>query len=84
MIYVIFTELFSYVYNNKNTDLNKTINSRVRDLSILIQNLKAAVNKNRDIWENIQIILLLKNLSEEYQAKKDYILNIKNLKIINV
>ena len=49
MVYVIFIKLLSYAYNNKNVGLDKTINSRIRDLFILVQNLKAAVDKNRDI-----------------------------------
>ena len=64
MVYVIFTELLSYAYNNRNAGLNKTINLQVKNLFILVQNLKAAVDKNRDIWKNIQIILLLKKFTK--------------------
>ena len=77
-MYASLKKLFNYVSVNKIKKLDKSINSRFDDFRDIIDRIKVAIEE-RDILENIMIIIALKNLFDEYESKKNYILNIKNI-----
>ena len=77
-MYAFLKKLFNYVSVNKIKKFDKSINSRFDDFRDIIDRIKVAIER-RDIFENIMIIIALKNLLDEYESKKNYILNIKNI-----
>ena len=77
-MYASFKKLFNYVSINKIKKFDKSINSRFDDFRDIIDRIRVATEE-RDILENIMIIIALKSLLDEYESKKNYILNIKNI-----
>jgi len=53
----------------------KSVNVRVFEIKNLIYRIKAAVEKDRDVWDDIALITLLKGMPKEYDAKKESLLN---------
>jgi len=55
----------------------KLVNVRVAEIRSLIHRIKAAVETDRDVWDDIALITLLEGMPEEYDAKKESLLNQK-------
>ena len=55
------------------------INEQYSELIDLIKWIKVTVTPGHNIWDNIMIILMLKELSEEYDSRKQHILNSKDV-----
>ncbi|SLM34672.1 Zinc finger, CCHC-type [Lasallia pustulata] len=54
---------------------NKPINLRFAEITGLINQIQTAVTPGRDVWDDIALVTLLEGLPEEYNSKKDHILN---------
>ena len=91
VIYAIFKKLFNHLTINKQKGFEKSINTRMAELTTLVRRLRQAVTNNRDIWEDIQIVLFLEGLPADYNniktvittaAKERTIYEIQNIIII--
>ena len=81
MIYTILNELFRYAAANKAKGYIKSVNTIFEDIESLIKRLKSAVQEDRDIWDNIHIVIALEALAPEYDINKAHITTSKEIQI---
>jgi len=81
VIYVMLNELFEYVVINKIKHYIKSVNVIFNDVKSLIKRLKTIVRDDRDIWNNIHIIIIFNSLSLKYDIIKAYIITLKEMQI---
>ena len=55
------------------------INEQYSELIDLIKQIKVTVTSEHNIWDDIMIILMLEELSEKYDSRKQHILNSKDV-----
>ena len=87
---VVYTELHSLLLHpstSKAQGHNKPINLHFAEITGLINQIQTAVTSEWDVWDDITLVTLLEGLSEEYNSKKDHILNqdgitLKNTQLI--
>ncbi|SLM41300.1 hypothetical protein LPUS_12262 [Lasallia pustulata] len=79
VVYAILNELFGYASANKSKGYTKSVNTIFGDVGSLIKRLKSAVREDRDIWDDIHIIVALGALSPEYDNNKAHITTSKEL-----
>jgi len=77
-------ELFEYVAVNKIKHYIKSVNVIFNDVKSLIKRLKAIVRDDRDIWNDIYIIIILDLLSLKYDIIKAHIITLKEMQIQKV
>jgi len=68
-------QLLFHLTTSKAKGYEKLVNVRVFEIRNLIYRIKAAVEKNRNVWNDIVLITLLKGILKEYDAKKKNFLN---------
>jgi hypothetical protein len=73
VIYATLKELFNHPTISKQKGFEKSINTRMAELTTLVRRLRQAVTNNRDIWEDIQIVLFLEGLPADYDSVKTVI-----------
>ncbi|KAA6409266.1 MAG: hypothetical protein FRX48_06819 [Lasallia pustulata] len=81
VVYAILNELFGYASANKSKGYTKSVNTIFEDVGSLIKRLKSAVREDRDIWDDIHIVVALGALSPEYDNNKAYITTSKELQV---
>ena len=84
VIYAILNELFRYAAANKVKGYPKSVNAIFGDVRSLIKRLKAAVREDRDIWDDIHIIIALGALAPEYDVNKAHITTSKEMQVQEV
>ena len=84
MVYTILNELFRYAAANKAKDYTKSVNAIFGDVGSLIKRLKSAVQEDRDIWDNIHIVIALGALAPEYDINKAHITTSKEIQVQEV
>jgi len=67
--------LLLYPTATKSKGHEKSINARFSEIKSLIYRIKAAVAADRNIWNDITLIIVFEGLPEEYDAKKKGFLN---------
>ncbi len=72
-------ELFKYIIVNKIKHYIKLINVIFNDVKSLIKRFRTIVWNDRDIWNNIYIIIILDLLSLKYDIIKAYIITLKKM-----
>jgi len=77
VIYAKLRQLLFYLTTSKAEGHEKLVNVRVFEIRSLIYRIKVAVEEDRDVWDDIALITLLKGMPEEYDAKKKSLLNQK-------
>ena len=81
MVYTILNELFRYTAANKVKGYIKSVNTIFGDVESLIKRLKSAVQEDRDIWNNIHIVIALEALAPEYDINKAHITTLKEIQV---
>ena len=84
VIYTILNELFRYAAANKVKGYPKSVNAIFGDVRSLIKRLKAAIREDRDIWDDIHIIIALGALPLEYDINKAHITTLKEMQVQEV
>ncbi|SLM39420.1 Zinc finger, CCHC-type [Lasallia pustulata] len=84
VVYAILNELFGYVSANKSKGYTKSVNTIFGDVGSLIKRLKSAVREDRDIWDDIHIVVALGALSPQYDNNKAHITTSKELQVQEV
>ncbi len=74
-------ELFKYAVINKIKHYIKSVNVIFNDVKSLIKRLKTIVQDDRDIWDDIYIIITLDLLTSKYDIIKAYIITLKKMQI---
>jgi len=75
VIYAGLRQLLLHPTTSKAEGHEKSVNVRVSEIRSLIYRIKAAVEEDRDVWDDIALITLLEGIPEEYDAKKESLLN---------
>ncbi len=70
-------KLFEYAVINKIKHYIKLINVIFNDVKSLIKRLKTIVRDDKDIWNDIYIIIILDSLSLKYDIIKAHIITLK-------
>lgn len=68
VVYSILQELLSYPRNNKPKGFEKPVRSVFANVRFLIKRLRAAITPDRDIWDNIAIVVTLDPLHADFEA----------------
>ncbi|SLM38755.1 hypothetical protein LPUS_09079 [Lasallia pustulata] len=84
VVYAILNELFGYAAANKSKGYTKSDNAIFGDVGSLIKRLKSAVREDRDIWDNIHIVIVLGALAPEYDNNKAHITTSKEIQVQEV
>ena len=84
VIYIILNELFRYAAANKAKGYTKSVNAIFEDVGSLIKRLKSAVQEDRDIWDDIHIVIALEALAPEYDINKAHIITSKEIQVQEV
>ena len=81
VVYTILNELFRYTAANKAKGYTKSVNTIFEDVESLIKRLKSAVQEDRDIWDDIHIVIALGALASEYDINKAHITTSKEIQV---
>ena len=81
VVYTILNKLFRYAAANKVKGYTKPVNTIFEDVESLIKRLKSAVQEDRDIWDNIHIVIALEALAPEYDINKAHITTSKEIQV---
>ncbi|SLM35140.1 hypothetical protein LPUS_04221 [Lasallia pustulata] len=84
VVYAILNELFGYTAANKSKGYTKSVNTIFGDVGSLIKRLKSAIREDRDIWDNIHIVIALGALAPEYDNNKAHITTSKEIQVQEV
>ena len=84
VVYTILNELFGYAAANKAKGYTKSVNAIFGDVGSLIKRLKSAVQEDRDIWDDIHIVIALGALAPEYDINKAHITTSKEIQVREV
>ena len=84
VVYAILNELFGYAAANKSKGYTKSVNTIFGDVGSLIKRLKSAVQEDRDIWDDIHIVIALGALAPEYDNNKAHITTSKEIQVQEV
>ncbi|KAA6406876.1 MAG: hypothetical protein FRX48_09374 [Lasallia pustulata] len=84
VVYAILNELFGYAAANKSKGYTKPVNAIFGDVGSLIKRLKSAVREDRDIWDDIHIVIALGALAPEYNNNKAHITTLKEIQVQEV
>ena len=76
--------MFKYAAANKVKGYTKSVNTIFEDVKSLIKRLKSAVQEDRDIWDNIHIVIALEALAPEYDINKAHITTLKEIQVQEV
>lgn len=77
VIYASRKKLLTYPAFTKAKGNEVSSSERLGRVTSLINRIRSAVEDGRDVWGDIALITILEGLPEEYDAKKDSILNTK-------
>ena len=77
VVYAGLRELLLHPAAAKAEGHEKSINNRFAEVKSLIHRIKSAVATERNVWDDIALITILEGLPEEYDAKKEGLLNQK-------
>ena len=67
----------------KALDHEKFINIHFVEINSLIKKIKVTVSVEWDVWNNIVLITVFEELSEKYDSQKNYLLNQKEITMID-
>ncbi|SLM36104.1 hypothetical protein LPUS_05544 [Lasallia pustulata] len=84
VVYAILNELFGYAAANKSKGYTKSVNAIFGDVGSLIKRLKSAVQEDRDIWDDIHIVIALGAFAPEYNNNKAHITTSKEIQVQEV
>ena len=84
VVYAILNELFGYAAANKAKGYTKSVNAIFGDVRSLIKRLKSALQEDRDIWDDIHIVIALGALSPDYNINKAHITTSKEIQVREV
>ncbi|SLM37366.1 hypothetical protein LPUS_07189 [Lasallia pustulata] len=84
VVYAILNELVGYAAANKSKGYTKSVNAIFGDVGNLIKRLKSAVQEDRDIWDDIHIVIALGALAPEYDNNKAHITTLKEIQVQEV
>ena len=79
VLYSGLTSLLTHPSISKAAGHGLSIAERFGEVNSLIKKIQAAVEPGRNIWQDIALITILEGLPEEYNAKKEHILNQKHI-----